>query len=173
MFAYHHQKENLGWAGVAAYLAAVAAIGLTRPGTHHSIMGKIFLTVIVIISLVLVIGYVRRQLNLREWSTRLNFAYNRAILEILVSDLPPLLRNFVPDSTSPRENGTRFPVMFLRMIFPARLHVLQEQAVLHPKLIRLIPKPDTDKRPRDIEFITYGVMVIISLLTILTGWLSG
>src|SRR2546430_575158 len=85
--SYHNQKENLGWAGVAAYIAAMGAIGLTRSG-HHSILGNVGVTIVVVGSFILVLAYVRRQFNLREWAARLNFAHNRAILETLLPDLP-------------------------------------------------------------------------------------
>src|SRR5689334_15106778 len=100
MSSYHNQKENLGWAGVATYLAAMGAIGLTRSG-HHSILENVGVTIAVIGSFILVLAYVRRQFNLREWAARLNFAHNRAILETLIPDLRhPLPDNFVSDFNS-------------------------------------------------------------------------
>jgi hypothetical protein len=182
---YHDHKETLGWAAVAAYLAASVALAVnSQPGSSE--LAHAGEQVGVLLSLILFVSYARRQFNNREWAARVTQALSELMVEALDADLDSPISRLAPKSrrasvaspSQPEERASsggnscwlsRWAAEARDFVFPSRIQA-EGRTDLHPIVIGRIEKPDVSKGPLSLELSAYSVMCVAAVVLSAATW---
>jgi hypothetical protein len=172
--------ETMAWAGVAVYVAAIAAfISVLKHPSGTLWLFRTGVEVALVLALLIALGYTRRQFNAREWSCRLVASYSRLISLVLEGDrnLDHSVRDFVeegpleivPSHERLSPSGPPHPTTGHRitelsrsavaLITPRRESSDQEAPEEYPVLVRRF-LPDTCPGSSSMEYLAYAVLAL-------------
>ena len=183
---YHNHKEMLAWLGIAAYVLATASVAT-------STLDGAVPAGVVALATVPVLGYTRRQFNLRLYASQVIWASSRLAALALAgedvgSQLRPLLVEHVDgDDTTRGNTGTRKAspapatsegigitrqifVRGLRVVFPQRCPLDMNELVLPESVTQMMasrPQQKTAVSAESLELSAYILLFSAGFITVL------